>query len=257
MDTRTWTQLRSEAVTFSHQSSPGLSQSESVMTFPEPLLQLTVSMCWCGFGWSAVWLQISGLPAAAALKWTEWSQSDVQRNALQVSVTALHAVRSTEVMSTLAQWASLKPAHCKQPMLTCQRPRLVRQGELSLQFLLTNDDRVEMDMAVVVHLSQPSLCSDTTARGSVPTAGSPATTSSVHHEFIPRGQMIRVDFCCIVLSCPLENTQGKCSGRSIEVPLKTIQKCTWRWPWVSLKQICMDLFLGTSLKHVMPTTIYV
>lgn len=121
---------------------PGFSQSESVMTFPEPLLQLTVSMCWCGFGWSAVWLQISGLPAAAALKWTEWSQSDVQRNALQVSVTALHAVRSTEVMSTLAQWATLKPAHCKQPMLTCQRPRLARQGELSLQFLLTNDDRV-------------------------------------------------------------------------------------------------------------------
>lgn len=87
-------------------------------------------------------LQISGLPAAAALKWTEWSQSDVQRNALQVSVTALHAVRSTEAMSTVAQWATLKPAHCKQPMLTCQRPRLVQQGELSLQFLLTNDDRV-------------------------------------------------------------------------------------------------------------------
>lgn len=212
------------------------------MTFPEarlqPLLQLTVCMCWCGFGCSAVWLQISGLPAAAALKWTEWSQSDVQRNALQVSVTALHAVRSTEVMSTLAQWATLKPAHCKQPMLTCQWRWMVRQGELSLQFLLTNDDSLNgYGWCCSFKPTQPLQwyhCSRQCAESWV---------SSYDQRCAPWICSPGSDDQSGLLLYSPELSFGEHSGemwtksgRSIEVPLKTIQKCTWRWPWVFLSR---------------------
>lgn len=55
----------------------------------------------CVLGWLGVgcW-RISGVPHATALKGTEWSQSATS-NTLQVSVTALHMLRSKKVNATL------------------------------------------------------------------------------------------------------------------------------------------------------------